>query len=298
MPFGIITKGIGGFYYVKVYDRIYECKARGIFRKESRTPLPGDNVKISIVDDIKGIGSIDEIMQRQSQLVRPSVANVTQVAVVIAAKSPLPDLLLLDKLLITAALKDIKSMICVNKIDLDEGKEYQQLVNIYRKAGYCVLALSSKQKIGFEELRNSLNNQVSVFAGQSGVGKSSILNNLMDTSVMETGDISKKIERGKHTTRHAELIELHSGGYVVDTPGFSSFEMTGLTFNELEHCYPEFQEHLNKCRFTGCSHISEPDCRVKEAVMSGLIDNDRYERYTQLYNILKQDKDYRRKSNK
>ncbi|MCX7711939.1 MAG: ribosome small subunit-dependent GTPase A [Clostridia bacterium] len=295
MPYGIIVKGIGGFYYVKVDQRVYECKARGIFRKEEMSPLPGDKVKIAIVDEEKGLGSLEEILQRQSQLIRPSVANVDQVVVVIAAKSPSPDFMLLDKLLITAEIKGIQPAVCINKTDLDEAKEYEKIIRTYSGAGYRVIPVSTVRKTGFEELRSILDQKVTVFAGQSGVGKSTILNHLMDESLMETGEVSRKIERGRHTTRHAELIELETGGYVVDTPGFSSFELADLTYDTLELYYPEFESYLNTCKFTGCSHITEPGCKVKEALENGTIDQERYERYIQLYTVLKQEKEYRKK---
>lgn len=293
MPSGIIIKGIGGFYYVKVQDSIYECKAKGIFRKDAVSPLPGDNVSISVIDEEKKKGNIDKIQPRVSQLVRPAVANVNQVAVVLAAKSPQPDFMLADKLLITARRSGIDAFICINKIDLDEIKNFRKTAEAYAKANYRCVLLSSKLDIGFEDLKDMLKGRITVFAGQSGVGKSTILNRIMNTWVMHTGEISEKIERGKHTTRHAELVELDTGGYVVDTPGFSSLELGDLQYDELESCYPEFDFHKGKCRFTRCSHISEPDCSVKEALSQGAVDAGRYERYIELYTGLKQKKIYK-----
>ncbi|MCX8129013.1 MAG: ribosome small subunit-dependent GTPase A [Clostridia bacterium] len=297
MPTGTIIKGIGGFYYVKTDEGIYECKARGIFRKENLTPLPGDKVSI-VIDKTGSKGSIDEILPRETELVRPAVSNVNQMIVVVAAKSPAPDLVLLDKLLITAELKGISTVICLNKIDLDESKEYLEFMESYKKAGYEVIKSSSKANEGYEELLKILKGKITVFAGQSGVGKSTILNRLMKSSIMQTGDVSQKIERGKHTTRHAELVELSSGGYIVDTPGFSSFELTEIEHIDLELYYPEFSQFINRCRFTGCSHISEPDCLVKQAVDDNIIDRGRYERYITLYNLLKENRLYRGKGNK
>ena len=295
MPTGTIIKGIGGFYYVKVEEKVFECKARGIFRKDDITPLPGDSVSIFIVDAHRGTGNIVEISERRTQLVRPSVANVDQVAVIIAVKSPAPDFVLLDKLLITAEIKDIHPIVCINKIDLDETGSHEEIAKAYDKAGYDVLLLNSKRHVGFEALKERLKGKITVFAGQSGVGKSTILNSLSQDSRMETGEVSTKIERGRHTTRHAELFELESGGYVVDTPGFSSFELTDLPYQQLELYYPEFSDYLNKCRFTGCSHITEPECRIKEALAEGFIDMGRYNRYIQFYNSLKQEKGYTKK---
>ncbi len=291
MPSGTIIKGIGGFYYVKTQDGVYECKARGIFRKGDKTPLPGDRVVLSVIDEEKKTGSVDEILSRDSELVRPAVANVNQLAAVIAVKSPAPDLCLLDKLLITARLKNIDSIVLINKIDLDESGEYKRIIEAYSKTDNRVILLSSELNIGFNDLADEMKGKITVFAGQSGVGKSTILNKILNFSVMKTGEISNKIERGKHTTRHAELIELESGGFVVDTPGFSSFELTDIPYRELELYYPEFEGYLNTCKFDNCSHISEPFCTVKEAVEKRDIDYERYLRYTQFYNILKKQED-------
>lgn len=291
MPSGMITKGIGGFYYVASEDGIYECKARGIFRKSELTPLTGDKVVFSVSDHVLKKGSIDQIMDRSSLLVRPAVANVNQLVAVIAAQSPEPDLLLLDKLLVTAENNGMKAVVCINKTDLDTDDRREALRKAYTKAGYTVLETSSKENKGFDELKVALKDHISVFAGQSGVGKSTILNRVMNTMVMKTGGLSDKIDRGKHTTRHAELIELDDGGYVADTPGFSSFELSGIKYTELQHLFPEFGNHIQSCRFTGCSHINEPDCSVKHAVEGDRISEGRYGRYIELYSILKQEDD-------
>ncbi|MDP4180197.1 MAG: ribosome small subunit-dependent GTPase A [Bacillota bacterium] len=290
MPLGVVIKGIGGFYYIKSPLGLIECKARGIFRKNDVIPLPGDKVSFSIVDEEKKLGVLDKILPRETELVRPAVANVTQLAIVVAIKSPQPDCVLLDKLLITARIKDIEPIILVNKIDQDTGDECKKFEKLYGKTGYKIFFLSAKQDMGFDQLTDMMKGQITVFAGQSGVGKSTILNRIAGSSLMKTGEVSNKIERGKHTTRHAELIELSNGGFVADTPGFSSFELTGLELNDLELYYPEFQEYLNNCRFNGCSHINEPDCVIKDAVLNGGIENERYERYIQFYNLLKKQK--------
>ncbi len=288
MPSGMITKGIGGFYYVATKDGLYECKARGLFRKDEITPLPGDNVIISVIDEKSKRGYIEKILDRTSVLVRPAVANVEQLVAVIAAKSPEPDLMLLDKLLISAENCNILTVICINKIDLDPENKRKSIFVDYTKAGYSVIETSSKENTGFEELKAALKGQISVFAGQSGVGKSTILNKIMDTMVMETGSLSDKIDRGKHTTRHAQLVELSDGGYIVDTPGFSSFELMELEFSRLQYFYHEFEDFTEMCKFRGCSHVGETDCGVKRAVECGKISEDRYLRYVELYTILKQ----------
>lgn len=288
MPSGMITKGIGGFYYVATKDGLYECKARGIFRKDEITPLPGDNVIISITDEKTKRGSIDKILDRTSVLIRPAVANVEQMVAVVAAKSPEPDLMLMDKLLITSENCNMRTVICINKIDLDSENNRSAIYTDYTKAGYSVIETSSKENAGFEELKEALKGQISVFAGQSGVGKSTILNRIMDTMVMETGNISEKIGRGKHTTRHAELVELKDGGYIVDTPGFSSFELIDLEYSQLQYFYHEFEAFTEGCKFRGCSHVGESDCGVKHAMQSGEISKDRYNRFVEIYGILKQ----------
>ncbi len=295
MPVGLITKGIDGFYYVKVDDRTYECKARGIFRKNEITPLPGDRVSIDVVDEDRLSGNIVEIMDRSSCLMRPSIANVDHAAIVIAARSPAPDFLLLDKLVIMSELSGIKPFICVNKIDMDTEDKYEEILSEYGGAGYPVFSLCAKSGTGVLNVGEFLKCKITVLAGQSGVGKSTILNCLLNKEVMETGEISRKVERGRHTTRHAELLELEGGGYIADTPGFSSLELTGIKSSELELYYPEFLNLPGKCRFTGCSHITEPDCKVREALQSGLIGKGRYERYVKFYDILKQQKSYESK---
>jgi len=315
LPSGTIIKGIGGFYYVDINGTVYECKARGVFRKNGITPLVGDKVVIEINDDEKKLGFVTEILERETELIRPSVANVNQLAAVIAVKSPAPDFLLLDKLLVTAAVKNIEAFICINKIDLDTEGESADIAETYIRAGYKVIYLTSKSRTednsknadincitenndiaentaannsGFLTLREMLEGRVTVFAGQSGVGKSTILNNIMDSMIMKTGNVSRKIERGRHTTRHAELLRMKTKGYVVDTPGFSSFELADIKASELYLYYKEFNTHFTGCRFNGCVHISEPGCSIKSAVEKGLINSGRYERYNILYNYLKE----------
>ncbi len=289
MPTGIILKGIGGFYYVKDDNSsdVFECKPRGVFRKDFIIPLPGDKVGFSVLDAGERLGNIDEIQTRSSELMRPAIANVDQLVIVVAVKAPSPDFMLLDKLLITAEMKRLNVLICINKIDLDDGTS-KVIKDAYSLAGYNCIEISSVKNTGYRQLKEELKDHTSVFAGQSGVGKSTILNHIMDSWVMETGSVSEKIERGKHTTRHAEILELKYGGYVADTPGFSSYELTDVQFNELQNYYPEFAKHLNSCRFTSCSHITEPDCPVREAIDHGEIDYNRFQRYIQLYKILKE----------
>jgi ribosome biogenesis GTPase len=295
LPTGTIIKGIGGFYYVSSDDGIHECKARGIFRRKDLTPLTGDRVQFTVTDAIQKKGNIDEIQERSSLLVRPAVANVDQLIAVLAARSPEPDLLLLDKLLISAEKQNIGAVLCINKTDLDHEGCRNGLREAYGKAGYRVIETSSKENKGFDELDSALTGHISVFAGQSGVGKSTLLNRVMNTMAMKTGKLSDKLDRGKHTTRHAELMELSRGGYIVDTPGFSSYELTGIRYDELQNYYPEFADYIPECRFIGCSHINEPDCGVKNAVGLGAVSAGRYERYKELFAVLKQEDDMKYK---
>lgn len=282
---GIIIKGIGGFYYVKCEDqKIYECKARGIFRKQNIKPIIGDKVLIEIDKDK---GNIVEIKERHTVLVRPPVSNVDNLMIVIASKNPNPDFMLIDKMIVTAESKGIKPIICINKTDLDEGEEIRKT---YEMAGYPIFMVSTYEKEGLEKLKDFLKDKVTAFAGLSGVGKSSILNELIDFYA-ETGDISDKIKRGKHTTRHVELFELEGGGFILDTPGFSSFEMEDIKASDLCEYFPEMREH-DGCRFKGCAHINEPDCGVKEKLKLGGIDTKRYENYKQIYEILSKRKDW------
>ncbi|MCH5210750.1 MAG: ribosome small subunit-dependent GTPase A [Oscillospiraceae bacterium] len=285
---GTIVKGIGGFYYVKASDSIYECKARGVFRKQKITPMIGDRVKINVDG---GHGSIVEILPRTSSLIRPPVANIDTMILVTSAASPEPNMLTIDKMLVNAEISNIEPVVCINKIDIDNGEELEK---IYSSAGYKVFKVSAQSGIGIEALTEYLAGRTSAFAGLSGVGKSSILSIITEDS-LETGNISEKISRGKHTTRHVELFQIKNGGYVLDTPGFSSLEVEGIKAEDLWLYFPEMSDSQNKCRFRGCSHINEPDCFVKDKVETGEMVKSRYENYKELYNKLKTVKEWEKK---
>lgn len=286
MPEGIILKGVGGFYHVKTSNGIYECKARGIFRKKDITPLPGDRVVIGSISEVHMSGNIEEILERRSVLIRPAVANVDKIVLTLAAKSPEPDMMLVDKILVTALNKNIEVLICVNKLDIDE-LSFNKISECYKNSGFTVIGVRKDLPESYDRLFEHIGSHINVFAGQSGVGKSTLMNKIFNTEVMETGSISSKIERGKHTTRHAQLVPLSSGGYIVDTPGFSSYELEGIEEMKLMEYYPEFHKHIGNCRFMDCVHINEPDCAVKNAVDAGEICSDRYDRYVKLYLELK-----------
>lgn len=290
---GKIIKGIAGFYYVHGEDgRIYECKAKGSFRKEGIKPLVGDNVRICILDNEKMLGNLEEILPRTNELIRPSSANISQVLVVFAAAKPAPNLDLLDRFLIAMEQKGIPVQIGFNKCELVTEQQRKKIEEIYALTGYPLHFFSVKEQIGMERLKEAFTGKTTALAGPSGVGKSSLINFLCPQAEMETGDVSRKIERGKHTTRHAELFVIDEETYVMDTPGFSSLYLNEILAQDLWTYYPEMKRVEKECRFAGCSHMEEPDCGVKEAVLSGFIAGERYEGYRRLYAELNSIKRY------
>ena len=285
---GKIVKGISGFYYVHVVGTgIYECKAKGAFRKQKIKPLVGDNVEIAVIDEQEKKGNVEKILERKNELIRPAVANIDMALVIFAAAKPDPNFNLLDRFLCMMEYQNIPVTICFNKKDFVNQDEIEHLKSIYKPAGYNVLFTSTKSGEGIDDIKNLLKGKTATVAGPSGVGKSSIINMLQDGVVMETGVISTKIERGKHTTRHSEIIPVMKDSFIMDTPGFSSMDVPGFEKEELWTCYPEFREYEPYCRFQGCSHINEPDCGVKSALDEGKISQVRYENYKLLYEELK-----------
>lgn len=314
---GRIIKGIAGFYYVRCTDcarsmksdcpgeaahgamsdggagnaqsedeRIYECKAKGIFRKDNLKPLVGDEVEMDVLDEEKRLGNIRELLPRQNELVRPAVANVDQALVIFSIVKPKPNFNLLDRFLILMEQQGVSGIVCFNKQDIDEMRTGEKYRRIYERCGYRVLTVSATQGDGIEELKALLKDRTTVVAGPSGVGKSSLINCLQSRIVMETGELSAKIERGKHTTRHSELIVVEENTYIFDTPGFSSLELFGLEKGQLAQHYPEFAEYEKNCRFSDCSHVNERECGIRDAVAEGAISSLRYENYSLLYREL------------
>ena len=290
---GKIVKGISGFYYVHVVGTgIYECKAKGVFRNKKIKPLVGDNVKIAIIDEAKRIGNIEEILPRKNELIRPAVSNIDMALVIFAAAKPEPSFNLLDRFLCMMEYQHVPVTICFNKCDLITEEQKKELKNIYQPAGYDVIFTSAKEEENIDILKSLLRGKTTAVAGPSGVGKSSLINKLQDNICMETGDISQKIERGKHTTRHSEIIPIGEDAYIMDTPGFSSMDVPGFEKEDLWTCYPEFLPFEPNCRFRGCSHIKEPDCGIKEALEMGEISKVRYNNYVLLYEEVKQNRRY------
>jgi len=293
LPEGIILKGVGGLYSVKCSAGIYFCRARGLFRKAGQKPLPGDHVEFTITDENDMEGYLKSIHSRKNNLTRPAVANVDLAFIIISTTNPEPDLLLADKLLCIFESKGIESVICINKADLANEADIRSISGQFEKAGYEVIVTDAKSGVGIEQIERDITGKVCIFAGQSGVGKSTILNRFMGFEVMETGIISVKIGRGKHTTRHAQFVEV-SGGYIVDTPGFSNLDPGLLEPEEIKNLYREFTNLAMGCRFNGCMHINEPDCAVKEAANNEVISQSRHERYVKIYSQAKEAETKRR----
>ena len=286
-----IIKGIGGFYYVDTENGLYECRARGIFRKNKITPLVGDRVSISVVDEENKKGVVEEIEERDTELVRPPIANVDKALIVFAIKNPSPNLSLLDRFIVLAEKENLEIVIVFTKVDLDtDGELLGELKDIYEVSGYKVISVSNKLKLNIDKIKEELKENTVVFAGPSGVGKSSLLNEVDKNFELKTGEVSDKIKRGKHTTRHAELLKLECGGMVADTPGFSSLTLDDIDESELKEYFIEFDKY-DECRFgSRCIHENEPSCAVKEAVENGDISKKRYESYIQLLNEIRSGK--------
>lgn len=294
---GKIIKGIAGFYYVYAADdgsegRVYECKAKGVFRKNHEKPLVGDDVEMDVLDGEKALGNITAILPRRSALIRPAVANVDQALVIFAIVKPRPNFNLLDRFLIMMEQQGLPCIVCFNKLDIDENGQGERYRDIYEKCGYKTLLVSAGKGQGVAELKELLRGKTTTVAGPSGVGKSSLVNCFQDNIQMETGGISEKIDRGKHTTRHSEFIVVGKDTYILDTPGFSSLGLFDLDKEKLADYYPEFAVHEKYCKFAGCSHVSEPVCGVRDAVEEGEIPRMRYENYKLLYEELKAGKRY------
>ena len=290
---GKIIKGLAGFYYVHVVEfGIYECKAKGVFRKEKIKPLVGDNVEIEVLDEETKTGNIVKILPRKNELIRPAVANIDQALVVFAVVKPNPHFNLLDRFLVMMESKQIPVVLCFNKEDIAKEPQIEELKAVYENCGYPLIFVSAREIRNIEQVRTALKGKTTAIAGPSGVGKSSIINLLQPQANMETGEISDKIERGKHTTRHSELFSIDEDSYIMDTPGFSSLYVNDFEKEELKYYFTEFADYEGKCRFQGCVHVHEPDCAVKEAVEKGKIHKVRYQDYLEIYEEMKNKRRY------
>ncbi|MDE6622278.1 MAG: ribosome small subunit-dependent GTPase A [Lachnospiraceae bacterium] len=286
---GKIIKGIAGFYYVHVFGgEIYACKAKGTFRKEKIKPLVGDEVLFEVTDRKDLEGNIMEILPRKSELIRPAVANIDQALLIFAMTRPEPNYNLLDRFLIMMRQQGLECILCFNKSDISDSQQKKQIEEIYGKSGCPILFVSAVKKEGIELLTAVLSAKTTTVAGPSGVGKSSLINCLQQDKKLEIGEISEKIARGKHTTRHSELIAVSDDTYIMDTPGFSSLSLFDLSKEELQQYYPEFEPYRGKCKFMTCAHIHEPVCGVREALEEGHISRVRYDNYVAFYEELKE----------
>ncbi len=286
---GKIIKGIGGFYYVEAANAVYECKARGAFRNEKITPLVGDSVEISVNENAEN--TIDAIGERKNFLTRPPVSNIDNLIIVVSTVEPKPSTLVIDKIIAAAEFNGIEPVIVISKADLSSA---DALYGIYTKAGFKTIVVSNKDRSGVDSVKSVLKGKTSAFTGNSGVGKTSLINNLCPDLNLETAQISKKLGRGRHTTRQAELFSA-CGGYIVDTPGFSSFELEGKNLikkDELCHCFREFNDYLGSCKFTSCTHTCDKGCAIVKAVEDGIISPSRHQSYIELYNSVKDLKEW------
>ncbi len=286
---GRIIKGIGGFYYVYTAEAgILECRARGLFRNQGRKPLVGDDVEVSLIDAQEQTGNVEELLPRRSELIRPAVANVDQALVIFAMHRPEPSLNLLDRFLCMMEYQQVPAAICINKCDLAQEDDCERFRKIYRAAGYPLFFTSTKMQEGLPQLAEYLHGHTTTVAGPSGAGKSSLINALFGEQLMETGALSEKLGRGKNTTRHSQIFPLDERTFIVDTPGFTSLDLPEIETEDLWRYYREFVPYEPQCRFAGCSHISEPECGIRQAVEEGKISPVRYENYKILYTQLKE----------
>ena len=288
---GIIIGNISNTYKIETKQKIYLAYARGKFKNLDIKPLVGDKVEIEVTDEEKDEAIIEEIKPRKNEIKRPKIANIDEIIFIISTKNPKPDLLMLDKQLAYAEKIRVEPIIVINKCDLKDT--YEDIKKVYSNIGYKVIVTSAKQNIGIDELKQNLQNKISVFSGNSGVGKSSIINALFNKEKTQEGEISHKNKKGKNTTTDTKIYKLEENTYIADTPGFSSFEINEIESTELDKCFREFVPEIEKCEFVGCTHIKEENCGVKKAVQESKISTERYKRYCNMYDELKEKEKYK-----
>ena len=285
---GVIIENISNIYKVKIKDKIYTTTARGKLKKNEITPVVGDYVKVTVEDEKNKIAVIEKIEDRKNYIKRPKIANITQIILVLSSKNPKPDLLMLDKQLAFAEYIGIKAIIVLNKTDLDKSEEFRKIKEIYNQIGYTVILTEAKNGIGIEELKKYLEGNINAFSGNSGVGKSTLINKLFNKEMTLEGEISKKNKKGKNTTTAIKLYEINNNTYIADTPGFATFDICEIESKELYKYFREFPQYEKNCEFIGCTHIKEKECGIKNAVQNKQINNDRYVRFCKIYNELKE----------
>lgn len=284
---GIIIENISNLYKIKSEDKIYIATARGKLKKEDIIPVVGDNVQFEVLEEADDKAVIEEILPRVTYIKRPKISNITQIILVISSKNPKPDLLLLDKQLVFAEYLNIRPIIVLNKTDLDQEQQFETIKNIYEKIGYKVIKTVANQEEGIEELKNELSGNINAFAGNSGVGKSTLINAIFQSYITTEGEISNKNKKGKNTTTSTKLYEIDKNTFIADTPGFSTFDLSEIEYKELDKYFREFKEEIDKCEFIGCTHIKEQECGIKKAVQEQKIDKSRYDRFCKIYQELK-----------
>lgn len=301
---GLIIENISNLYKIKTKKGIYEANARGKFKKEEITPVVGDKVEIQILDEENKKAVIEEIQKRTTYIKRPKMSNITQLVLVVSSKNPKPDLLLLDKQLAFAEFLGIKAIIVLNKTDLDKKKEFEKIKEVYQNIGYTVIETIAKDledipeksdihSIGIHNLEKNLKGNINAFSGNSGVGKSTLINAIFKDTITQEGEISQRNKKGKNTTTSTKLYEIDENTYIADTPGFSTFDISEIEYRELDKYFKEFKPLLDDCEFVGCTHIKEESCGIKQALQQGKIDNGRYERFCKIYEELKEKDKYK-----
>lgn len=286
---GLVIENISNLYKIEIENKqIYQATARGKFKKDEITPVVGDKVDIEILDKENKKAIIEEILPRKVYVKRPKLANITQIIFVVSSKDPKPDLLMLDKQLVFAEFLGIKAIIVLNKTDLDEDKQFKKIKENYEKIGYLVIKTEAKNKIGTEELKQEMKNNINAFSGNSGVGKSTLINAIFQSEITQEGEISRRNKRGKNTTTSIKLYEIDNNTYIADTPGFSTFDISEIESKDLAKYFKEFEQYIPECEFVGCTHIKEQNCGIKKAVKDGKIEQQRYDRFCKIYLELKQ----------